>query len=127
MNISDGSTPPEGPKTGRTRLVRTKSFQWREGSITADLSCSVHNLVRFEVSTLSSEMEDTGKIILEKALGTSGFKRMIKELRKKVYTESDHQDLAGHLDLLTFYEEVSKLEFIDFKEIPEVDTLHEHC
>ena len=45
---------------------------------------------------------------------------MINELRKNVYTEADHQDLARHLNLLHFYAEITKLEFVGFKEIPEV-------
>ena len=65
-------------------------------------------------------MENRGKRILEKALGTFGYRRMINELRRNVYTESDHRDLASHLDLLPFYQEVIKLEVISFKEIPEV-------
>ena len=65
-------------------------------------------------------MERRGKRILEKALGTFGYKRMINELRKNVYTQSDHEDLAKHLDLLHFYVEVTKLESVGFREIPEV-------
>ena len=69
-------------------------------------------------------MDIRGKRILEKALGTFGYRRMIKELRRNVYSESDHYDLARHLDLIPFYQEVTKLEFISFKEIPEVQNRH---
>ena len=65
-------------------------------------------------------MERRGKRILEKALGTFGYKKLINELRKNVYTQSDHEDLAKHLDLLHFYVEVTKLELVGFREIPEV-------
>ena len=65
-------------------------------------------------------MERRGKRILEKALGTLGYKKLINELRKNVYTQSDHEDLAKHLDLLHFYVEVTKLELVGFREIPEV-------
>ena len=37
-----------------------------------------------------------------------------------MFTEADHQDLARHLNLLHFYAEITKLEFVGFKEIPEV-------
>ena len=53
-------------------------------------------------------------------MGSYGYKRMINELRKNVYSESDHEDLAKHLDLLAFYAELTEMNLVGLKEIPEV-------